>query len=431
MKFKNISIIIVIASASLIGIITTQLYWVKKAYDLKEEQFNSSVLILLKSVSNQLQMRYPYSPQSDTIQNFDFIPKIDIIEDEVLSGLISDELSCMRIADEYAYAIIDKKNNTFIQGRYQGHEDQLLKSIHQIPLTGFQESDRYTLTAYLPEQSRIIILEMLLWLLLSALFIVITILTFYLTIKFFLKQKNLSEMKSDFFNNMTHELKTPISTISLASEMLMKENVHSNPVKTKRYASVIYDENHRLQNQVDQVLHKALIDKESLKFKLKEVDLHQLLIKTVSHFNLTVKKRAGMITTVLYAREHMVNGDITHLRNVLSNLLDNANKYSRESPEISVITKNEDENIIISIEDKGIGISPENQKLIFKRLYRIPTGDLHDIKGFGLGLYYVKSVIVAHNGKIKVSGELGKGTRFDIYLPYITDKNQIRDGNES
>jgi two-component system phosphate regulon sensor histidine kinase PhoR len=225
-------------------------------------------------------------------------------------------------------------------------------------------------------------------------------------------------MKTDFFNNMTHELKTPISTISLASEMLMSKNVYEDPGKTKRYAAVIHDENARLQHQVEHVLNMTLLDKRNFKLKIREVDIHKIIIKAVSNYNLIVKKRNGVIFTVLYAKNFIINGDREHLRNVITNLLDNANKYSPESPEITVTTRNVDNGILISIEDKGIGISQENQKLIFKRLYRIPTGDIHDVKGFGLGLYYVKSIAEAHEGKVKVESELGKGSRFDIYLPF-------------
>ncbi len=416
---KNITLIILVTYASLLGIAITQVYWVKKAYDLKEEQFSNSVLIALKSVANQLQMRYSLElVDADDSSPWSNIPKIEQVKKEHLVTSIKDEFSCMKIIDNYYYAIIDRKEDTIVTGNYGNYNQEIIDSKHQLRLTGFRDSDRYALSAYFSNQSSIILIDMLLWLVLTVVFLIVIMLAFYFTINFFLRQKNLSEMKTDFFNNMTHELKTPISTISLASEMLMGKKIYEDPNKTKRYASVIFDENARLQHHVEHILNMTLLDKGDLKLKIKEIDIHKILVKAVSNYNLIVKKRNGVIFTVLYAKKFNVYGDREHLRNVFTNLLDNANKYSPESPEVTVTTKNENNGIIISIEDKGIGISQENKRLIFKRLYRVPTGNIYDAKGFGLGLFYVKTVIEAHKGTVKVSSELGKGSRFDIYLPF-------------
>ncbi len=417
MKKPIISLIIVIATLSHIGIVVTQLYWVRKAIDLKEEQFTNSVRLALKSVSNHLVNFYCF-PTGSPEDEHTFNCKVEDIDPAFLRKAIWEEFGCMKINEEFDYGIIDTQQKVLLDGSFEHYPSELPQVLHAIPLTGFEHSDRHMLVVYFPKQTSMIMKQMVVWLGLSALFIIVLILSFYFTIIFFLRQKKLSEMKSDFVNNMTHEFKTPISTISLASEMLMNKKIQQDPEKAARYAKVIYDENARLQSQVEEVLRIALLDKGEIKIKNKEVDVHKLITKTVHSFNLTVKQRNGMIQTIFYARKFILSVDRDHVRNVLSNLIDNAIKYSPEAPEISITTRNNNTGIIISVEDKGIGISHKNQKDIFKKLYRVPTGNIHNEKGFGLGLYYVKSIVEMHGGNVKLSSEPGKGSRFDVFLPF-------------
>jgi len=216
---------------------------------------------------------------------------------------------------------------------------------------------------------------------------------------------------------MTHEFKTPIATISLSSEMLLKSEVNSFPYKTKRYAQVIFDENARLQKQVDQLLQLSVLEKGEYTLKLKEIDLHRIIRRMAGHFSVMAQKKGGMINTKLEATVHQIRADKTHLSNIISNLLDNAVKYSPEKPEIMISTRNERDRVIITVSDNGIGISPENRKEVFRKLYRVPTGNLHDVKGFGLGLYYVKTMVEAHHGSVRLNSELNKGTTFIVELP--------------
>jgi two-component system phosphate regulon sensor histidine kinase PhoR len=216
---------------------------------------------------------------------------------------------------------------------------------------------------------------------------------------------------------MTHEFKTPIATISIASEMLLKPDVNEFPYKTKRYANVIFDENTRLQKQVEQILQLSVLERGDFKLKLKEIDIHRLIRQQVKHFTINIQKRGGMITTELKAEDHHLMLDATHISNIISNLIDNAVKYSSERPEVIVKTHIKHGKIIISIADNGIGISPENQKYIFNKLYRVPTGNLHDVKGFGLGLYYVRTMVEALDGEIKLISETNKGSTFILEFP--------------
>jgi two-component system phosphate regulon sensor histidine kinase PhoR len=238
-----------------------------------------------------------------------------------------------------------------------------------------------------------------------------------MVIRLMFRQKRLSEIKSDFINNMTHEFKTPIATISLSSEMLLKPDINKFPYKTKRYASVIFDENTRLQKQVDQVLQLSVLEKGHFKLKRKEIDIHRIIRKMVEHFSVKVKKKGGQINIRLDADPHHINVDKTHISNIISNLIDNSIKYSSGAPEVNIHTRTDGRDMLIIISDNGIGISTENQKHIFKKLYRVPTGNIHDVKGFGLGLFYVKTMVEAHGGTIKVKSELHKGTSFTITLP--------------
>jgi len=248
----------------------------------------------------------------------------------------------------------------------------------------------------------------------SGLFLMVLIFSFFFTIYAVLKQKKLSEMKTDFVNNMTHEFKTPISTISVSSEMLAKDLIVQHPEKVKKYAKVIFDENTRLKNQVERVLQIAIIDKEDFKLKFKEVNVHEILQKCIDNFNVLVAERKGNLQANLEALQYIVTVDKEHFTNVINNLLDNANKYSPVNPDITINTFNNLGKIEISIEDKGIGISRENQNDIFKKFHRLQTGNIHDAKGFGIGLFYVKTMVEQMGGKINIESELNMGSRFTL-----------------
>lgn len=423
MKKKLINLIILVTTVSLLGIVFTQLYWVEKAVDLKEEQFDASVNMALKSVVNQLLDRHNDSTLRRIAEAGPdcIIEKTDIqdlISKPVLDSLMHGEMGCMKIHRDYEYAVINFFTDRFIMGEYDEYNEQLMTSRHRASLAPLYKPGNYWLVAYFPNQKSMIFNQMILWVIFSALFLVIVIFTFAYTIQSFIRQKKLSEMKTDFVNNMTHEFKTPISTISLASEMLLNRNVYESPSKTKKYAHVILDENIRLQNQVERVLQIAILDKGEARLKPKEIDLHKLISRNITNFNLIVSKRRGKLNYRPEADNTNIIADKVHLTNIISNLMDNANKFSPEKPNITVSTKNVDHGIQVSVEDRGIGISKENQKQIFKKLYRVPTGNLHDTKGFGLGLYYVKTIIEAHGGHIELDSELGKGSRFTFFLPF-------------
>lgn len=240
---------------------------------------------------------------------------------------------------------------------------------------------------------------------------------FIFTILIILRQKKLSIIKNDFINNMTHELKTPISTISLASQMLRDNTVANTPKTIEHISGIIYQESKRLTTQVEKVLQMAVFNEGKLKLKFKEVNLNALITSVVLNFELRVKSKNGELTCNLAAEPSIIKGDDVHITNVLFNLLDNAVKYSKGEPKIHISTEVTDDFLVISVKDNGIGIQKEYVGQIFERFYRVPTGNVHDVKGFGLGLSYVKKIIDAHHGKIKVESDINKGTKFMIYFP--------------
>lgn len=250
---------------------------------------------------------------------------------------------------------------------------------------------------------------------------------FVYTILIILKQKKLSQIKNDFINNMTHELKTPISTISLASQMLHDNSVSNTQKTIEHISNIINQESKRLSFQVEKVLQMAVFNEGRLKLKFKEFHFNDLVSNVVLNFELKVKNKGGKLDAELLADRDLIKGDEVHVTNVIFNLLDNAVKYSKGEPIISIKTENKGNYLLVSVKDNGIGISKEHQDQIFERFFRVPTGNVHDVKGFGLGLSYVKKIIDSHQGKIKVDSAVNKGTKFTLYFPL----NMKENGNKS
>ena len=277
------------------------------------------------------------------------------------------------------------------------------------------------LAVFFPEKESFIY-RSLNWLLLaSGLFSTIILLTFGLSIFYILRQKKVSEMKSDFINNMTHEFKTPIATISVATDSIVNEKVVDKPERIKYFAGMIKKENNRMNRQVEDILTIARLDRKDFEFNWEAIDVHELIRDAIQGIILQIEKRGGKIDLDLSAVNSMVTTDKMHCTNVVYNLIDNANKYSADAPEIKVSTKNLAKGVLLSVCDKGIGMTKTVQAKIFERFYRQTSGNIHNVKGFGLGLSYVKAVLEANKGTISVQSETGKGSEFDVFLPFIRE----------
>jgi two-component system phosphate regulon sensor histidine kinase PhoR len=421
MNKKVLRLIFVLITISLIAALITQLFWVKVTWEHENDQFNNRVEVALKTVVNHLMTSDRTFSVDSAGSEYQFIQEhkdlFAVVQPEVLDSLITTEFSSIWKKKDFVYGVYRESDDMFVFGNYEGYEKELINSPHQISLTCICKSQGYLLSVYYPHQKGLVFSGMIILPIMSGLFLLVLIVSFFYTIYFIVRQKKLSEMKTDFVNNMTHEFKTPISTISVSSEMLIKSAVSKNPEKVKKYAKIIFDENVRLKNQVERVLQIASIDKGEYNLRMNPIDLHNIIESCVSNFEVVIAEKKGKIYTDLKADMHIITADRHHMTNVINNLLDNANKYSEEKPEIRISTENSEGRIEISIKDNGMGMSKESQKHIFKKFHRIQTGDIHDIKGFGLGLYYVYTVVEAMGGSVFVVSELNKGSEFKISFP--------------
>ncbi len=342
----------------------------------------------------------------------------DRVNKNVIDSLLKLELLNRGIKAKFQYGVFD----------YDGKE-LIVDSVSNI--NKIRQSDFYTqlfpndvvevphfLTIYFPHQKGYLLTTMWLMLSTSVLLLIIIVWAFTFTIQTIFKQKKLSEVKNDFISNMTHELKTPISTISLACEALSDRDMSDNKEIRGNYVGMISQENKRLGLLVESVLKSATWDKGDLKLKKEEFDLHEVINNVSDNILIQVESKSGKITKDLSAQTSMVIADQVHFTNLANNLLDNANKYSPETPDIKITTENIKEGIILTVSDKGQGIKRENLTKIFEKFYRVPTGNVHNVKGFGLGLNYVKAIVEKHGGEISVSSVYGKGTTFNIYIPF-------------
>jgi len=255
----------------------------------------------------------------------------------------------------------------------------------------------------------------------AILFMLVIIAAFYVTVKSLLNQKKLSEIKSDFINNMTHEFKTPLATISLAVDALRNEKVQADKEKTKYFSNIIKEENVRMNKHVETILQAALMEKQELQLNLTPLHVHEAIQYTLDNYRLQLQEKQGGVELLLNAKNDLINADEVHFYNLISNLVDNAIKYSNEKLRIIISTHSTKKHLVLRVEDNGIGMSKETVKRIFEKFYRAHTGNLHNVKGFGLGMSYVKTVIDAHKGKIKVESVLGKGSIFTLELPLLQE----------
>jgi two-component system phosphate regulon sensor histidine kinase PhoR len=339
------------------------------------------------------------------------------LDNKEIEYSLKQSLSFAGIRTPFEFAII--KDGVVQSATFKrSDEKDFLKSNYMVRLfPGNIIRQDLILSVVFPERTNYVLGSISLLLGGSLLFSMFILATFGLSLFFIIRQKKISEIKSDFINNMTHEFKTPIATISLAADTITNPKIINNETSIKHFIGMIKKENSRMNKKVETILQIASLDKKEIEFKFENVSIHTIIEHSVETIDIQVQQRNGRVDLHLDAAEHNVYGDSEHLTNLVNNLLDNAIKYSSESPEITVITKNIDSGIIVSVEDKGIGMSKSVQTKIFERFYRLSSGNVHDVKGFGLGLNYARAIIEAHKGNISVFSEPGKGSRFDVFLP--------------
>ncbi len=459
MSKKVILAIIVLMTGSLIGVGVIQFFWIKRSVDLEEKNFNDKVYSALNMVRNHLKKDAEEKMDVAALQNsttdiagtkinwrqnqrnrdmesmtllLDPNHFLETVDKEMLDKLLRKELEDLGILIPYEYGVFSKQVGDYIiiNGNYVATAvadttkssnlaaiNPLAKAEYKVSLFSNEIIEPGYLNLYFPGKTRFLWSSFIPILLLSSLFTGLLLFCFSFTIYIIFRQKKVSSMKTDFINNMTHEFKTPIATISLASDSILSPGIIDSSEKVKRFIGIIKQENARMLQQVEHVLQVAQLDKKEIQLKYELIDIHELIEGVVVNAELKIQSRGGKIEINLLATKHHLTGDKSHLTNLVSNLLDNAEKYTVGIPEIIITTRNTRKGVDISISDNGIGIPKDAQKHIFERFYRVHTGNLHDVKGFGLGLSYVKDIVDAHGGRISVKSELGKGSTFHILLP--------------
>lgn len=422
MKRSTIRLVIFIASLLLSALIVVQIMWVMRAYQLQETQVNYDITQTLVSVSKEIQAAtndssYLIDPVNQIDETTFIVKTNQSLDPYYAEQVLTREFKKREINLDFEYNLYNCFNDSVIytQAIYINESKVVEKEKPSVEVS-WESEDGHYFSIYFPNKSDIVLGRLKFWLY-SSLLLVIIILFFAYTISIILKQKRLSEIKSDFINNMTHELKTPISTIALSSEVLMKPNISENPEKLKNYAQIINRENLRMQNQVEKVLQIASLEKDKVELTKTYVNLNKLIEDVIATFTPLIEDRKGEIHFDSAAKNPTVHIDEIHISNVITNLIDNALKYSKDSPTVSIVTKNEKENIVVSIKDNGIGMKKDVAGLVFDKFYRVPTGNIHNVKGFGLGLHYVKVMTEEHGGKIEVNSVVNEGSTFTLTLP--------------
>ncbi len=435
---KILPVITILISLSLVGLIFYQFLWIKSAHDARNKQMTENIIravenaaqiltqdkntlihssqrndLLFPNASLQLQ---PY--HLSVMQRYSKEEIAEIVKSEFIRNKLGQY--------PFEFAIIE----TAINGKqllsdkyYEFSTDTTKNKAYYIPLIPESGSNYESLVneemlgVIVPRQDNLIWKEMFWFIMGAILFTLIITTAFFITIRTLLKQKKLSEIKSDFINNMTHEFKTPLATISLAVDALKNEKVKGSEEKTNYFTNIIKEENKRMNKQVETILQAALLDKQEVQLNLKRLSAHELITGALNNITLQVEEKQGILDVKFTAEKDMIMADEVHFTNLINNLLDNAVKYSKENLTIKLNTISSGNNIKIKIEDNGIGMNKETVNRIFEKFYRAHTGNVHNVKGFGLGLSYVKTMVDAHRGTIKAESVLGKGSTFIITMP--------------
>ena len=422
---KIFPLIVVLISLSVIGILVIQMSWITNAIKLKHDEFERGVEEALNKTKESLHDKFVYNWQrnngyltggKENIIRSSFTV-LNSFTNEEINEIIGKNLRFSNVKYSYEYCI----TNVFGISIFQSSDFKVTDFQNATPLV-LSPEDSYrskeTLFLLIKENKNQVLKDMWWMITASILFTCIIILAFALTVRTLFNQKKVSEIKSDFINNMTHELKTPLATISLAIDALTNEKVIHDSEKIKVYSAMIKEENKRMNKQVEKILQAARLEREEIKLKLQQIDAHAAINKVVQNLGLQLEDKQGAMHLRLNAANHNINADEVHFSNIIFNLLDNAMKYSAQAPYIEVETLNTNsETFALRIKDNGIGMDKETQSRIFEKFFRAHTGNLHNVKGFGLGLSYVKAIVEAHDGKIKVDSTPGKGSTFTVSFP--------------
>ncbi|MEO7531514.1 MAG: HAMP domain-containing sensor histidine kinase [Sediminibacterium sp.] len=434
--------IIILISLSLFGLIILQISWFNNLLEVTRNQFDNNIGEATKNVTIELSKRVyttqalRFSKRSGLTFSSEFhlhplkYPTVEekFTLEEIQKKIRSefDKTNLKKFEFEFAVANPNDDYELLTKGFAGELYDTANNRRIWAPVLPEDNSDIEGVASFehlviIVKDFKSRIWESLRWVIFGAiLFMVVIIAAFFVTVKSFLKQRKLSEIKSDFINNMTHEFKTPLATISLAVDALRNEKVQNDKEKTKYFSNIIKEENIRMNKHVETILQAALMDRQELQLNLVPLHVHAVIQGTLDNYQLQLHDKDSDIQLLLNAKNDLISADEVHFSSLISNLIDNAIKYSNDKLKIVVSTHSTKKYVVIRIEDNGIGMSKESVKRIFEKFYRAHTGNLHNVKGFGLGMSYVKTVIDAHKGKMKVESTLGKGSSFTVEVPLLT-----------
>ena len=413
---NTIKLVLILGVIAISGIIAIQIYWVKKAFDLKDQQFRQSTMVALRNVANQISKSYKLAIIDNPVSQYSsdyYVVNLRVpLQQSLLEHLLKEEFKKSNINTDFEYGIYDCETDKIVFGAHI-NSDYEVEEVHQSIVLPTTDKFLNYFGVKFPNQKSYLTSKLDFWIVSSI--ITMLVMAFFAYAMFvILKQKRLSGVQRDFINNMTHEFQTPISTIKIATDVLAQSKILEQPERFKKYVQIIKQENNRLKNQVESVLATARIGKGQIELDIKLQELHEIIGEVSDSVKAELE---GNFTLDLNATKTTINADRMHLMNVIRNLVDNAIKYSGKPPKIKVSTRNENNLLIVSILDKGIGIPKDALPKIFNKFYRVPTGNLHNVRGFGLGLNYVKEIINLHKWKIIVNSEVGVGSVFEINIP--------------
>lgn len=433
---KVFPIITVLITISLLGLIFFQFLWLKSAKEIKEQQlFENIVKATGEAASRMVEeanplpyLRKPITlGQEKLLMDFTRLSVIQRFSKAEMRDIIRTAFNKNMLSDvPFEFAVTENSlsgDQVESEHFFKYYSDTLNNKLYSIPLQGSSGSSMENLTAeeflvvIVPHERSIILKELVFFIIGAILFTIIIATAFFLTIRTLLRQKKLSEIKNDFINNMTHEFKTPLATISLAVDALRNEKVSVDKEKSNYFTGIIKEENKRMNKQVETILQAALLDKQEVNLNLAKLSAHQLIRTAINNISLPVQEKGGELQVNLDAEKDSIFADEVHFTNLINSLLDNAVKYSKEKPVITVETFSNPKDLSIKISDNGIGMNKETLNHIFEKFYRAHTGNVHNVKGFGLGLSYVKTMVEAHKGHIKAESVLGKGSNFIVTIP--------------
>ena len=415
-------LIITLTAISLLGIIVVQVQWISSAIKLKQDEYNHDVSAALENIKDSVINQKISGLRTIENEEADFSnspPTYALYNIYELKHLIQTELRYAGILQDFEFCVT---NDVAAKTLYStGFREEYLMdpSIFRINVSGRTSANFETLHLFILQPQNYFKKQLLFMLIGALLFTCIIIAAFVLTIRTMLSQRKLSEIKSDFINNMTHEFKTPIATIQLASDALNNEKVLSDVKNIKYYTQIIKEENRRMHKQVERILNAAKLEKDEIKLHLKEIDVHEVIRKVISNSKLQADEANAEVNESLQATNFDILADEVHFSNIIFNLLDNAIKYCDKKPDILISTENFGNSLHIKIRDNGIGMSKDVINNIFEKFYRAHTGNQHNVKGFGLGLTYVKKVIDLHEAKVSVQSEPTVGSEFTLVFPFI------------